>query len=100
MRGGYPELVAHPKRDANLRHASYVQTYRENAEAVKVYLSSEGRYDGRFAGASRNRSSKVVRVSPFPTEEARKVLGSSPIWGGKIQSANVSDFYSTRDPVG
>ncbi len=29
LRGGYPELVAHPKRDANLWHASYVQTYLE-----------------------------------------------------------------------
>ena len=29
MRGGYPELVAHPKRDANLWHASYIQTYLE-----------------------------------------------------------------------
>ena len=29
LRGGYPELVAHPKRDANLWHASYIQTYLE-----------------------------------------------------------------------
>ncbi|MBI5868539.1 MAG: ATP-binding protein [candidate division Zixibacteria bacterium] len=29
LRGGYPELVAHPKRDANLWHSSYVQTYLE-----------------------------------------------------------------------
>jgi len=27
--GGYPELVASPERDANLWHASYVQTYLE-----------------------------------------------------------------------
>jgi len=29
LRGGYPELVAHPKRDLRLWHASYVQTYLE-----------------------------------------------------------------------
>jgi len=29
LRGGYPELVAHPRRDANLWHASFVQTYLE-----------------------------------------------------------------------
>ncbi|MBW1790446.1 MAG: ATP-binding protein [Deltaproteobacteria bacterium] len=29
LRGGYPELAAHPGRDANLWHASYVQTYLE-----------------------------------------------------------------------
>jgi len=29
LRGGYPELAAHPRRDANLWHASYVQTYLE-----------------------------------------------------------------------
>ena len=29
LRGGYPELVANPDRDANLWHASYVQTYLE-----------------------------------------------------------------------
>ncbi len=29
LRGGYPELTAHPRRDANLWHASYVQTYLE-----------------------------------------------------------------------
>lgn len=29
LRGGYPELKAHPRRDANLWHASYVQTYLE-----------------------------------------------------------------------
>ena len=29
LRGGYPELVAHPKRDVALWHASYVQTYLE-----------------------------------------------------------------------
>jgi predicted AAA+ superfamily ATPase len=29
LRGTYPELVAHPRRDAELWHASYVQTYLE-----------------------------------------------------------------------
>jgi predicted AAA+ superfamily ATPase len=29
LRGGYPELVASPRRDINLWHASYVQTYLE-----------------------------------------------------------------------
>jgi len=29
LRGCYPELVAHPGRDTNLWHASYVQTYLE-----------------------------------------------------------------------
>src|SRR3990172_4317346 len=29
LRGGYPELSAHPKRDAGLWHSSYVQTYLE-----------------------------------------------------------------------
>lgn len=29
LRGGYPELVAHPERDATLWHASYLQTYIE-----------------------------------------------------------------------
>jgi uncharacterized protein len=29
LRGGYPELAAHPGRDASLWHASYVQTYLE-----------------------------------------------------------------------
>jgi len=29
LRGGYPELRAHPKRDADLWHASYIQTYLE-----------------------------------------------------------------------
>ncbi|NLH49283.1 MAG: ATP-binding protein [Myxococcales bacterium] len=29
IRGGYPELVANPKRDIGLWHASYVQTYLE-----------------------------------------------------------------------
>ena len=29
LQGSYPELKAHPKRDVNLWHASYVQTYLE-----------------------------------------------------------------------
>ena len=29
LRGGYPELAAHPKRDYALWHASYIQTYLE-----------------------------------------------------------------------
>jgi hypothetical protein len=29
LRGSYPELKAHPRRDVNLWHASYVQTYLE-----------------------------------------------------------------------
>jgi predicted AAA+ superfamily ATPase len=29
IRGGYPELVAHPGRDIGLWHASYIQTYLE-----------------------------------------------------------------------
>ena len=29
LRGAYPELVAHPRRDRHLWHASYVQTYLE-----------------------------------------------------------------------
>ncbi len=29
LRGGYPELAAHPRRDAHLWHASYIRTYLE-----------------------------------------------------------------------
>ncbi len=29
LRGGYPELAAHPNRDIGLWHASYVQTFLE-----------------------------------------------------------------------
>ncbi len=29
LRGGYPELAAHPGRDVNLWHGSYIQTYLE-----------------------------------------------------------------------
>lgn len=29
LRGGYPELAAHPRRGASLWHASYIQTYLE-----------------------------------------------------------------------
>lgn len=29
LRGGYPELATHPKRDASLWHSAYVQTYLE-----------------------------------------------------------------------
>jgi len=29
LRGGYPELAAHPKREPTLWHASYIQTYLE-----------------------------------------------------------------------
>ena len=29
LRGGYPELVAHPGREASLWHSSYIQTYLE-----------------------------------------------------------------------
>lgn len=29
LRGGYPELLAHPGRDINLWHAGYIQTYLE-----------------------------------------------------------------------
>ena len=29
LRGGYPELAAHPKRDVSLWHSSYIQTYLE-----------------------------------------------------------------------
>lgn len=29
LRGGYPELSAHPKRDISLWHSSYIQTYLE-----------------------------------------------------------------------
>jgi len=29
LRGGYPDLAAHPRRDAAMWHASYVQTYLE-----------------------------------------------------------------------
>ncbi len=29
LRGGYPELVAHPRRDVSLWHGSYIQTYLE-----------------------------------------------------------------------
>lgn len=29
LRGGYPELTAHPKKDASLWHSAYIQTYLE-----------------------------------------------------------------------
>lgn len=29
LRGGYPELATHPKRDASLWHSAYIQTYLE-----------------------------------------------------------------------
>jgi uncharacterized protein len=62
LRGGYPELVAHPRRDVNLWHASYVQTYLERDVRTIRQVGDLSQFQN-FLRALAARSSQLLDLS-------------------------------------
>ena len=62
LRGGYPELVANPRRDVNLWHASYVQTYLERDVRAIRQVGDLSQFQS-FLRAVAARSSQLLHLS-------------------------------------
>ncbi len=62
LRGGYPELVAHPKRDAYLWHSAYVQTYLERDVRTLRQIGDLTQFQS-FLRALASRSAQLLQLS-------------------------------------
>jgi hypothetical protein len=62
LRGGYPEMVANPKRDAALWHASYVQTYLERDVRSLRQIGDLGQFQ-LFLRALATRSAQLLSLA-------------------------------------
>jgi len=62
LRGGYPELAAHPKRDPGLWHASYVQTYLERDVRTLRQVGDLSQFQS-FVRALAARSAQLLNLS-------------------------------------
>jgi predicted AAA+ superfamily ATPase len=60
--GGYPELVAHPRRDATLWHASYIQTYLERDIRSLRQIGDLTQFQ-MFIRALASRSAQLLNIS-------------------------------------
>ncbi len=67
LRGTYPELVAHPRRDAELWHASYVQTYLERDVRSLRQVGDLVEFQ-RFLRAVAARSAQILDLSDVARE--------------------------------
>mgnify|MGYP005852787353 CR=1 FL=1 len=62
LRGGYPELVANPRRDIHLWHASYVQTYLERDVRTIRQVGDLSQFQS-FLRALAARSAQLLNLS-------------------------------------
>ena len=62
LRGSYPELKAHPKRDINLWHASYVQTYLERDVRTLRQVGDLTQFQS-FLRALASRSAQLLNIT-------------------------------------
>jgi len=62
LRGGYPEVVAHPGRDANLWHSSYGQTYLERDVRMLRQVGDLSQFQ-YFLRALAARSAQLLNLS-------------------------------------
>jgi len=62
LRGSYPELKVHPRRDANLWHASYVQTYLERDVRTLRQVGDLNQFQS-FLRALAARSAQLLNIT-------------------------------------
>lgn len=62
LRGGYPELVSQPRRDASLWHASYIQTYLERDVRALRQVGDLAQYQN-FLRMLAARSAQLVNLT-------------------------------------
>jgi predicted AAA+ superfamily ATPase len=67
LRGGYPDPALHPKRDASLWHASYVQTYLERDVRALRQVGDLGEFQ-RFLRALAARSAQLLNLTDLSRE--------------------------------
>jgi hypothetical protein len=67
VRGSYPEVVSHPRRDAELWHASYVQTYLERDVRSLRQVGDLVEFQ-RFLRAVAARSAQLLDLSDLARE--------------------------------
>jgi uncharacterized protein len=62
LRGGYPELIAHPKRDVALWHSAYIQTYLERDVRLLRQVGDLTQFQN-FLRALAARSAQLLQLS-------------------------------------
>ena len=67
LRGGYPELATHPRRDITLWHASYVQTYLERDVRTVRQVGDLAQFQN-FLRALAARSAQLLNLAELARE--------------------------------
>jgi predicted AAA+ superfamily ATPase len=78
LRGGYPEPALHPRRDAALWHASYVQTYLERDVRSIRQIGDLGEFQ-RFLRALAARSGQLLNLADL-SRELGIALNTAKAW--------------------
>jgi len=78
LRGGYPELVASPRRDTNLWHASYVQTYLERDVRTVRQVGDLSQFQG-FLRALAARSAQLLNLTDL-AKDLGVAVNTAKLW--------------------
>lgn len=78
LRGGYPELVADPRRDARLWHASYVQTYLERDVRTIRQVGDLSQFQG-FLRALAARSAQLLNLTDL-AKDLGVAVNTAKLW--------------------
>jgi predicted AAA+ superfamily ATPase len=78
LRGGYPELTAHPKRDAALWHSAYIQTYLERDVRLLRQVGDLTQFQN-FLRALATRSAQLLQLSEI-SRDLGIALNTAKAW--------------------
>ncbi len=85
IRGNYPELVADPKRDASLWHASYVQTYLERDVRTLRQVGDLTQFQN-FLRAIAARSAQLVSLTDL-SRDVGVALNTAKSWLSVLEAS-------------
>jgi len=78
LRGGYPELAAHPKRDVALWHSAYIQTYLERDVRLLRQVGDLTQFQN-FLKALAARSAQLLHLSDL-SRDLGVALNTAKAW--------------------
>ena len=86
LRGGYPELVANPKRDIRLWHAGYTQTYLERDVRSLRQVGDLTQFQG-FLRALAARSGQLLNLSSL-SRELGVAVNTAKAWMSVLEATH------------
>jgi predicted AAA+ superfamily ATPase len=85
LRGGYPDPALHPRRDATLWYASYVQTYLERDVRALRQVGDLGEFQ-RFLRALAARSAQLLNLAEL-SRELGIALNTAKAWLSVLEAS-------------